>query len=185
MDDNEIRSMLVDIVEKGDFPSDTLEVFHLERIDNFFPSRPNKVRFWIERHPHLFGAPTRGLASSIFIPIRYCYELDLETKRVTLIKKEEDEPVINYFPLALEQVDSFFTNGDYELPDDIRAEESKERVRILAEREFYEFNFGYDDYDGDGRLPENFYEKILNEIKKQFIEHILFLWESKQWLEDI
>lgn len=67
MGENEIRGMLADIVESGRFPSDTFDVRHIEKIGGFQHLSQPKVRFWVERHPHLFGAPSLGKASSAFV----------------------------------------------------------------------------------------------------------------------
>ncbi|MFX0115220.1 MAG: hypothetical protein ACFFB3_11795 [Candidatus Hodarchaeota archaeon] len=178
--ENEIRSILVDIVEKGNFPDDSFEMRHIERIGSFQILSNNKVRFWIERHPHLFGKQTRDLASSAFTPIHYQYELDTESKNVVLIKQEKDEPIIDYSILAREDVD--FVIDGMRLGDELRELDSEESVVKFAEKKMGEFDW-LGGYEACEDLPPDFNEKLMAEIKKESLTQILRQWNLEKDLE--
>lgn len=179
MDDNEIRSMLVDIVKSGNFPSDSFEIRHIEEIYILKVISENKVRFWVERHPHLFGKPTLGGPSSAYIPKHYLYELDIKLKEVVLIKKEQDEPVINYWQLAMEAIGNWFDGGsDYD--EQFNTLNSEAGVIEFAEKEVKNLDWvcGFD----EDELPTGFIEKYMAEVRKQFIDEMLTQWKTYKTL---
>jgi len=172
--DQNIRLMLVDIVENGVFPDESFEVRHIERIDNFKITPEGKICFWITRHPHLFGRVSKGRASGGFIPKHYLYELDPELKQVRLIKKEKGEPVINYACLAGEEFEYFDPYSDYD--NVLEKLDSEKDVVSFAEKEFHNFSW-LDCYETDEDLPEDFQERILAELKKEFISGAVTSWQ--------
>lgn len=176
MDDNEIRSMLVDIVESGNFPSDSFEIRHIEEIYSLKVISENKVRFWVERHPHLFGKPTLGNPSSAYIPKCYLYELDTKIKEVILIKKEQDKLVINYCQLGMEAVDNYFDSGGYDYDEQFNTLKSEAEVIEFAGKEVKNLDWvcGFD----EDELPPGFIEKYMAEIRKQFVDGMLTHWKS-------
>ena len=176
MEDKDIRSMLVDIVERGEFPDNSFGVLHVERIYEINPSGPNKVTFWITRHPHLLGALTRGMPSSAFIPIHYCYELDLKAKKVVLIEKEKDGPVINYWMLADEIVTRYMDG--YKMPDEVIKIKSEADALAFAEKEFEEIPWLDEDECDD--VPEGFSEELLEPIKSEFLDQFLSKWQVER-----
>ena len=177
MDDNEIRSILIDIVESGNFPTDSFEIRHIETIYDLKVVSKNKVRFWVERHPHLFRKPTLGGPSSAYIPKYYLYELDTKLKEVVLIKKEQDEPVINYWQLAMEDVSNYFDCGDVTQYDKkLKVLNSKDEVVEFAKKEVE--NLDWDHGFDEDELPPDFMAKYMAEVRKQFVDAMLTLWEN-------
>lgn len=174
MEKNEIRSMLVDIVESGTFPTDSFEIRHIEKIYDLKVVSKNKVRFWVERHPHLFGKPTLGGPSSAYIPKYYLYELDTELKEVVLIKKEKDESIINYWQLAMEAVDNYIDFGDLTHYDEkFKVLNSKDEVVEFAKKEVE--NLDWDNGFDEDVLPPDFMAKYMAEVRKQFVDGMLTL----------
>ena len=179
--DNEIRSMLVDIVESGNFPSDSFGIRHIEKTVQFNIVSENKVQFWIERHPHLFNKPTLGMASSAFIPIDYLYELNTKSKMVRLVKKEKGDPVVDIEMLAEENVSDLFNYGD-------NSEYDEQFKNINSEEEAVEFAIkGFDSNDywteeaeaKSGEVPNipDFKEEYLESLKICFVYEMVSLWE--------
>jgi hypothetical protein len=185
-DDYSIRATVVEIIESGNFPDDSLEVFHLERVDEFHPSGPNKVRFWIERHPHLFEKPSRGFASSAFIRISYCYEFDLEAKEVTLIETSYGEAEINYHQLADEEVTNFF-KGVFWKRDFTESLElaSEEEVRAYAKEQFQEIAWldALGPCTEDLKMPRYVEQEIMEEFEKEFIDQFVQEWKFEKEFE--
>ena len=97
--ENKIRCVIYDIVEKGGAPGEGLDTWHVERI-SIGAVNGNQVHFSIDRHPHLFGSPTRGQASSAYATITYFYKLDMENLSIEFLGEERDEPVIDCRMLA-------------------------------------------------------------------------------------
>lgn len=180
MEESTIRLMLVDIVEKGNFPSDTFEIRHIEKIHTFNIVSSNRVQFWVERHPHIFGKPTLGIASSAFITKYYLYELNTETKTVQLIKKNKGDPVVNISMLADESVSDFFDFGDL-------SQYNTQFEKINSEKEVIEF--AIKEIDGNksweeeaemkaDELPEipGFKEEYYAELKRHFVNSMVRHW---------
>lgn len=176
MDDNEIRSMLIDIVESGNFPTDSFEIRHIEKIDILKVVSENKVRFEVKRHPHLFGKPTLGGHSSAYIPKYYLYELDIKLKEVVLIKKEQDEPEINYWQLAMEDVSNYFDYGDVTHYDKkFKVLNSKDEVIGFAKKEVE--NLNWKEVCDEPTFQQ---KKYMAEIRKQFIDEMIMHWNLYQ-----
>lgn len=167
-------SLLKGIVENGEFPDDSFEIRHIERIDTFEITEDGKARFWISRHPHLFGRPTLGLASSAFIQKNYLYELDFETQKATLIRKEELPPFIDYNVLAMEDVDDFFPCVSSEYEESLKKMATKAEVSDFASKEVDKFSW-IEGKDVDN-LPVDFKEKYLKEVRTQFNRNMIWEW---------
>ncbi len=182
MEENEIRSMLVDIVENGDFPNGTFDIRHIKRIYTFDFISEHKVQFWVERHPHVFGAPTLGVASSAFITKNYLYELNTATKTVELIKKTEEDPVVDISMLAYESAsDLIFEDGGYD--EHFERLKTKDEVVEFAINDFNSNEYWRADAEiKASELPtiKDFEEKYLDELKKSFVYKFLQHWEFYQ-----
>jgi hypothetical protein len=179
--DNEIRSIIVDIVEKGNFPSNSFDIRHIEKIDQFNVVSTNKVQFGIDRHPHLFGKPTLGMASSAFIPKYYLYELDIETKTVQLVKKEKGDPVVDIDMLADENVSDLFTYGDpSEYYEQFKNINSEEEAVEFAKKEFDNNEYWAEEAELKSEsvptIPD-FKEEYLESLKICFVSEMVSQWE--------
>ncbi|MEK0338491.1 MAG: hypothetical protein QQN41_13765 [Nitrosopumilus sp.] len=67
--EKEAIDMFIDIVDKGNCPDDSLDVQHIFRGYMISRKAPNKFQISIDRHPHLFGRPSKGISSSAFATI--------------------------------------------------------------------------------------------------------------------
>lgn len=179
--DSEFRSMLVNIVEGGNFPSDSFDMRHIERIEQFRFVSANKVQFWVEGHPHLFGKATLGKASSAFIPEYYLYELNTKTKMAQLVKKEKGYSSENIHMLADEKVSDLFDYGNH-------SEYYGQFKNINSEKEAVEFAIkefnsnAYWNEDAEMKSEEvsyipDFKEQYLEALKGCFIYQMVLQWE--------
>ena len=175
MNEGEIRSLLVNLVESGNFPDHSFDIRHIEKIDKFKVMPDGKIHFGIERHPHIFGRPTLGMASSAFIEEYHKYELDFETRQVILLKIEKEDPVINYDLLASENVDSTLEGCNYD--GQFKNIKSRNGLIDFAKKEFENLNW-MGSYITDAQLPLDFEQKILSKLKKEFIYGMLESWLS-------
>ena len=100
MEDNynidDLFSCLLGILKNGNFPDDSFEEKHF--IKTYFHERitDKKVQFSVERHPHIFGHPSKGIASSAFATVNRNFELDIETKNVVFIDEQVLSVTVDY-----------------------------------------------------------------------------------------
>ena len=172
--ETELRKLLSEAVEDGSFPGEDAFTFrHIERIEKFSYVGDYKARFTIERHPHLFGRESLGLVSSAYTPTFFTYEIDVENRKISLVEKVKQKPVINYEMIASEAVGEYWNWGDpAEDGNHFRKMTTKEQVREYAEKRFEELNFSLDHMD----LPESFNSKYFPVLKKEFAEEMVQHW---------
>ena len=173
--DQHIRDILVDLLEKDEFPvEDSFQLRHIERIETFSIMGEDKAQFTIEMHPHLFGRESLGMPSSAYIPTVCTYEIDTEKKEVSLIKKKEYAPVVDYGMIASETVGDYWNRGDTSVEQNQfrKMSEKKEVLKYAGER-FEELDFSLEAYD----LPDSFYRNYLPEVKKEFLNEMVSQWK--------
>jgi len=175
--EDEIKRILIEIIERGRFPDESVAARHVAEIPttgfSFF--KDGKVRFQIERHPTLFETPSVCKPSSAYIPEYYTYQLDLDILQVSLIKKEEDEPFVDYRALAVEELSRW---GNWRQYNQIfRNLKSKDQVTEFAEKEFDTIDWMTGREAAAEKMPE-FKENFLREVKKQFILEMWNAWKS-------
>ena len=176
--DQEIRNFLVEIIEFGNFPDDSFDVQHLERISGFKKITQNKVQFEIERHPHIFWKPSIGKESSAFVTETYLFELDLNTKKVTILSVETSQPVIDYYHLADEEVTNWFDSVNYERDyPELSKLTTEQQVIDYAKEKVKELEW-IDSLGTDEKLPEDFEEKYMQEVEELFAEMMVCNWKS-------
>jgi hypothetical protein len=176
MDSHEssMRSLLVEIVKRGDFPTASFELRHIEKIENFTTTEDGKARFTIERHPHIFGRETLRGPSLGYIPTWYTYEIDSENEAVSCISKKEGEPFLNYIALAIEDVSCYWEWCDTsEEKKQFRKLKKEEDVLKYAEKRLKELNFSMEAYD----LPISIEDEFSDAIKKEFITEMVSQWK--------
>jgi hypothetical protein len=181
--DSLIRERLCKIIEDGEFPDDSFEIRHLRKVSEFERIGKNKVRFRIERHPHLFHRTSLGRPSSAYVPTVCIYEFDLRNNKVIDVEAKELDPVIDYEMLAEDEIDWwkewFSYKSNVNDPDD---DKTKEEAIKKAKKVFEKIDW-LSSLVSDHELPNDFGEKLLTELWKQFIP--VFLEEWKQYLEEI
>jgi len=168
--------MLEELIESSAFPDESFIRRHLDKIYDVETLSNGKVRFWIERHPHLFGNASIGKASSAYIPISYQYELDATGKKVTLVKEEKGNPVIDYYALAMEEIDIGKEVGLFDFDDALQKLKTKDEAVRFAENKFEEFNW-LTVYKSD-ETPLDFDVNFLKELRELFVETVLELWQE-------
>lgn len=167
-DDTDARSMLVDILEKGDFPDESFEKRHIERIDEFERVAPNKFRFSVRRHPHLFGHKTLGRPSSAYAIVKDIFELDTQRKKVDPISSETESVEIDYEMLAEDYVDSLMEADTF----DFDAFGSVAEVTKAVEDDTR--NSAWDNvFTTDYELPADFVEQFV----LCYVEEVVQQWE--------
>lgn len=171
--ENEFYDKLKDIVKKGGFPDYSFEMRHLDRVYIVsIDGEGKKVQFEIERHPHLFGRPSKGSASSAFTCVLYTYELDMENNKVSLIREDMGETVIDYDLLIDEEI-YIMGEGGFFLEEEVEKLLTEEEVKMFGEKEFNKLNFTVDlEY-----LPKYSHEKYLRELKSAFLIEMISRWE--------
>ena len=180
IDDGFIREILADIVENGCFPYESFEVKHINDIEEFIIVSKTSFQFWVERYSHIFRKLSSEEPSSAYIPKRYLYELDTETKQVKLINIIKEEPYINYYLLALEDVEKCLSDTEGVFDRDFEQIDSEEEAEEFAKKMFASFDEDYwkKFYDDDPDVPnpgacQNMY---ITEVKKEFILEMIMKW---------
>ena len=175
--DYQIRCMLFEIArDKTSYVN--FEERHIEKLNSFEILENGKVQFWITRHPHLFRAPSLGGPSSAFIPKRYLFELDPKTRNVSLLKKEIDDPVINYILIADTEVVSYFDSFGDDYFEDFEHMKTEDEVIEFAGTEFQQIPWYPDDILEYENVPQDFLDNALEAIRKVFISSMRDLWHS-------
>jgi hypothetical protein len=189
MDDIKIWKILEDLVKNHDFPGDDMvEERHLDKFYNIEKVGKNKVRFCLDRHPHILHRPSLGKKSSAYTPTKYLYELDLQNKKVILVTKEEEDPIIDFFSLASEDVEAEFLEGDIsEYQEAFKKMDSADKVKEYALKVFPKA--GYDAWaDINSEISDipGFKKKYLSEAKGLFVARMIESWRDfkKDWDPD-
>ena len=99
--------MFIEIVEEGKCPDTSLTSKHIDRGYQITKISPNKYHFSFERHPHLFGRQSIGIASSAFATVKRTYELDTDLRKIKVVKDVMLDYDIDYYTLASEDMDIF------------------------------------------------------------------------------
>jgi hypothetical protein len=180
--DSNLRDLLVELLEKDEFPiEDGFQLRHIKRIEAFSIVGEDNARFTVERHPHLFGRESLGGPSAAYIPTVCTYEIDTAKKEVSLIKKKEYEPVVNYEAVASETVGEYWDYGDTLVEQNqFRKMSEKEEVLKYAEDRFKELDFSLEAYD----LPESFYKEYYPVLEKEFINEMVSQWKICSELDE-
>lgn len=172
----DLISTLEELIENGDFPDESFSFRHLNKIYDEETVADGKIRFWIDRHPHLFGRESIGKESSAYIPISYQYELDTSKKSVTLIKEEKGDPAIDYYALAIEDIYICKEGGSFDFEDELQKIKTKKEAIRFAENKFEDFNW-LALYEADEK-PSDFNDKLLREVKDLFKENVIEMWQE-------
>ncbi len=165
------------LIERGDFPDDSVSTRHWNRID-LIKCEGNKFQFYIDRHPHLFSRSSVGKASTAFVTISYLYEYDFNTDTVKFIKKEIGEAVIDIPSLIDEEVVFIVEeSGDYKELDE--RFKTKEEVINFAkiEADNYDLERLLDSCSNPELLPKDFMKNVKLEFGKQFVKAVESQWE--------
>ena len=181
MDDNQIREILMEIVDSGSFPGDEVEERHIKMIEEFrFCDNQNIARFVIERHPHLFGRHSFGKSYSPYLIEYHNFEIDLQKKEVKLSEIKRGKPVIDYTQLAVGKVLEFFDLEDY-FQSVVKEKLSSFRdivdVVLFANSDFNDFEI----YNKPLLLeivPSFDFKRFDEELRKEFIRGVINKWEQ-------
>ncbi len=175
------RSLLYEIIEDGNFPDGSFDCKHLERIYNVKWVDADKVRFSIERHPHLFGHKSEGMTSSAFARQVHNFELDVNTKQVKELGTEIESCKINYDLLAEEVVPNTFEGW-------LHSEQREELVKLEREKEvinfakqgFKEIDWLAPYYSGieEYNVSNSDVNKLLTAFEDAFINKVLEEWKD-------
>lgn len=150
----DIESKVIELVgeyfKQDKVPCDTpFDERHLKKIYAMNFDNLPEVTFKIDRHPHLYGAPTSGLASNAFIPQTYEFTINIKTKAFSL-KNFETHPIyIDIDALAYEE----FNDEHDLLPDD------KEVLKKWGEKEIE--TYALEQWEGIAYAIEDQYESEL------------------------
>ncbi|SRR5712691_1492173 len=101
------------------------------RLENF-QLTGNVLHFTLERHPHLFGRASKGMASAGFFIVEQRYAFDLDLKTICLMEEECTDIVANVDELVHEDVTQTLESIDLRDFDKCTIEAE---VRILAEEQ--------------------------------------------------
>lgn len=176
----DVRALLYEIVENGNFPDESFGIEHIEKIDIKEWVSNDKVRFIVERHPHLFGHPSIGNASSAFARVEYIFELSVGAKTVKLIDENTLSNEIDYNALANEVVPDTVEGWLGDSASELANLKTEKEVIRFAEQGFKSIDWlaCYEPYIEEDSFPNDFKDKLLKAFKKQFIDEILKEWKS-------
>ena len=185
MSEGDAINIFVDLVESGNCPDDSLEVEHILRGYRVEKISPNRFRISVERHPHLFGRPSKGMQSSAFATVKRTYELDTETQKINFLGEEVVDIEINYYALVEEDFSPEMYEWwiDAEQKNELAKLETKEEALDFAEKliEINKINEPVDAiYSTSYELPTDFKEKLIDVTKEIFIHKVMEEWK---WLK--
>lgn len=165
-------------VAEGDDADDGLNVKHLESAREIEVLEDGRIRFRVERHPHLFGRPSRGMRSSAFIRERRHYEFD-PNQGLTCIDREQLGVEIDADTLIEEEV-RLAMEGlslERECADLLRCE-----TREAAEGVAKKYAKGYAwllELDIEPQILEEQRAELRASCAVAFAEELITLWEDR------
>ena len=176
LSEKEALDMFIDLVKTGECSDDSLDVEHIHRGCPIERLSPNMFRFSVERHPHLFGKPSKGKASSAFATVLRSYELDTDTEEIEFAGEEVLDIEIDYYALAEQDVEDTWDAIKSDFDSKLEDLTSKDDVQEFAEIHFDEINWWFPYEGSEYELPVDFRENLKEALRKTFIDKVLDEW---------
>lgn len=102
MNKKEAMNLFIKMIEAGEING--VQTKHVLRGYNIEQISPNEFHISYYRHPHLYGRPSQGKASSAYATLKNTYLINTETREATFVEEKVVDISIDYEELAMENV---------------------------------------------------------------------------------
>lgn len=178
MSKDDALKIFIELIENDEIPG--IEPKHVLRGYKINQFSTTQFHIIYERHPHLYGRPSIGKASSAYATVEYTYLVDTENKKAELFDEKVVDINIDYYSMANEDVLNMIENGLYHELKQVEEMVSEKDVMKYAEKVFNQIEWIPDpsifisEYDPSNKFDV---EKYKRELKEIFMKEFMREWE--------